>query len=146
AVVPQFDVFHVVEDGAQAFGLVHHLVGWNENELRVLVDEFLDQPWAGDPVDLDVLARDPFHAILHWHCIRTPPRAHQYLGRCETAHCRACWMGACGGNAARNFRTVGCASILSRHRQKAGYFGYMPCLPWSVRRHTCSAARKTGPA
>ena len=34
---------------------------------------------------------------------------------------------ACGGNAARNFRTVGCASILSRHRQKAGYFGYMLC-------------------
>src|SRR5262249_28637395 len=54
-----------------------------------------------------------------------PPSADQYLGRCETAHCRACSMGACGGNAARNFRTVGCASILSRHRQKAGYFGYM---------------------
>src|SRR6516162_2523744 len=56
-----------------------------------------------------------------------PPSADQYLGRCETTHCRACSMGACGGNAARNFRTVGCASILSRHRQKAGYFGYMPC-------------------
>src|SRR6266567_3331396 len=109
--MPQFDVFHVVGDSVEAFNLVHHLVGLDENELRVPVDEFLDEPWAGDPIDLDVLARDPFHAILHL--------------RPNAADCRACSMGACGGNAARNFRTVGCASILSRHRQKAGYFGYM---------------------
>src|SRR5215470_8740202 len=112
--MPQLDVFHVVEDGVQALSLVDRLVG-------------RDEPWAGDPVDLDALARDPFHAILHLPCMRTPPSADQYLGRCETAHCRACSMGACGGNAARNFRTVGCASIRSRHRQKAGYFGYMLC-------------------
>src|SRR6516225_3641023 len=61
-------------------------------ELRVPVDEFLNEPWAGDPVDLDALARDPFHAILHLPCMRTPPSADQYLGRCETAHCRACSM------------------------------------------------------
>src|SRR5262249_20633998 len=123
----QLDVFHVVEDGVQALSLVDHLVGRDENALRVPVDEFLDEPWAGDPVDLDALALDPFHAILHLPCMRTPPSADQYLGRCETAHCRACSMGACGGNAARNFRTVGCASILSRHRQNAESFGYMPC-------------------
>src|SRR3989442_8314840 len=57
--MPQFDVFHVVGDSVEAFNLVHHLVGLDENELRVPVDEFLDEPWAGDPVDLDVLARDP---------------------------------------------------------------------------------------
>src|SRR5262252_9796903 len=86
--MPQLDVFHVVEDGIQALSLVDDLVGRDENKLRVLVDEFLDEPWAGDPVDLDVLARDPFHAILQLPCIRTPPSAGQYLGRCETAHCR----------------------------------------------------------
>src|ERR1700720_1283226 len=62
----QLDVFHVVEDGVQALSLVDDRVGRDENELRVPVDEFLDEPWAGDPVDLDVLARDPFHAILHF--------------------------------------------------------------------------------
>src|SRR5260221_9485758 len=64
--MPQLDVFHVVEDCVQALSLVDHLVGRDENELRVPVDEFLDEPWAGDAVDLDVLARDPFHAILHF--------------------------------------------------------------------------------
>jgi len=64
--MPQLDVFHVVEDGVQALSLVDHLVGRDENELRIPVDEFLDQPRAGDPVDLDVLARDPFHAILQF--------------------------------------------------------------------------------
>src|SRR6266481_9770146 len=125
--MPQLDVFHVVEDCVQALSLVDNLVGRDENELRVPVHEFLDEPWAGDPVDLDVLARDPFHAILHFALHANAVSADQYLGRCETAHCRACSMGACGGNAARSFRTVGCASILSRHRQKAGYFGYMLC-------------------
>jgi hypothetical protein len=55
----------------------------------------------------------------------------QYFGRCEIAHCRACSIGAGGGNAARSFCTVGNASILSRHRQKAEYFGYMPFPPTS---------------
>ena len=53
--MPQLDVFHVVEDCVQALSLVDHLVGRDENELRVPVDKFLDEPWAGDPVDLDVL-------------------------------------------------------------------------------------------
>jgi hypothetical protein len=57
--------------------------------------------------------------------------AGQYFGRCEIAHSRACSMGACGGSAARNFCTVGNASIRSRHRQKAGYFGYI-VLPSGV--------------
>src|SRR5712691_659417 len=64
-----------------------------------------------------------------------PDRGHsglvQYFGRCETAHSRACSIGAWGGNAARRRFTVGNASILSRHRQNAGYFGYMR-LPSSV--------------
>src|SRR5262249_34430490 len=67
----QFDVFHVVGDGVQAFSLVEHFVGRDENELRVPVDEFFDEPRAGDSVDLDVLAGDPFHAILHSRSIRT---------------------------------------------------------------------------
>src|SRR5215813_10159044 len=125
--MPQLDVFHVVEGGVQALSLVDDLVGRDENKLRVPVDEFLDEPWAGDPVDLDVLARDPFHAILHLPCMRTPPSADQYLGRCETAALPPHAPIEHAQQWARNFRTVGCASIRSRHRQKVGYFGYMLC-------------------
>ena len=50
----EFDVLHVVRDGVEAFGLGHDLVARHENELGVLVDEFLDQPRAGDPIDLHV--------------------------------------------------------------------------------------------
>jgi hypothetical protein len=41
-------------------------------------------------------------------------------------------MGSRGGKIARSFRVVGKFSIRSRHRQKAGYFGYM-ALPSSVK-------------
>jgi hypothetical protein len=36
---------------------------------------------------------------------------HQYLGRCEFAHSRACWMGSRGGRIARYLRVVGKFSI-----------------------------------
>jgi hypothetical protein len=49
----------------------------------------------------------------------------QYFGRCDTAHSLACSIGPRGGNAARSFLTAGKASIVSRQRQNAGYFGYM---------------------
>src|SRR5437762_12738195 len=42
--MPQLDVFHVVRNSVQSLGLVHHLVGGNKDELRVVVDEFLDEP------------------------------------------------------------------------------------------------------
>src|SRR5262249_8655924 len=85
---------------------------------------WLGPPWAGDDRPIWVMW---FVGVIEGtkSPLFLPPSADQYLGRCETAHCRACSMGACGGNAARNFRIVGCASILSRHRQKAGYLGYM---------------------
>jgi hypothetical protein len=40
------------------------LVGGNEDELRILVNELLDEPWAGDAIDLHVFAGDPFHGML----------------------------------------------------------------------------------
>ena len=56
----------------------------------------------------------------------------QYFGRCEFAHSRACSIGSRGGRIARNLRVVGRFSIRSRHRQNAGYLGYM-ALPSAVR-------------
>ena len=58
--------------------------------------------------------------------------AGQYLGRWDVAHSLACSIGARGGKTARSFLTLGNASILWRHREKAGYFGYI-ALPSSVR-------------
>src|SRR5882757_724404 len=43
------------------FGGGQHLVGRHVEELRLLLDEALDQPRAGDAVDLGAFARDPFH-------------------------------------------------------------------------------------
>ena len=36
-------------------------LGREKNELRLLVDEVADQPRTGDSIDLNPLARDPFH-------------------------------------------------------------------------------------
>jgi hypothetical protein len=60
----QFDVFDVVGDGIQALGLLHHLLGRDEDELRVLIHELPDRPLTGHAIDLDALARDPFHRCL----------------------------------------------------------------------------------
>src|SRR2546428_8830469 len=125
--MPQFDVFHVVGDSVEALNLVHHLVGLDENNSASLSTNFLMSHGQATRSTLTCSRVIHFMRSSILPCMRTPPSADQYLGRCETAHCRACSMGACGGNAARNFRTVGCASILSRHRQKAGGFGYMLC-------------------
>src|SRR5262245_63730776 len=42
--------------------------------------KFFDEPRAGHSVDLDVLAGDPFHAILHSRCIRTRSPAVSVFG------------------------------------------------------------------
>src|SRR5215210_4227304 len=61
AVMTQFDVRHVVWNSVEPFRLGHHLVARYENELGVLVDKFLDQPRASNPIDLHALSRDPLH-------------------------------------------------------------------------------------
>src|SRR6266516_1820636 len=38
-------------------------IGWQENKFRVSVDEFLDEPWAGNAVHFNFLAGDPFHKL-----------------------------------------------------------------------------------
>src|ERR1700755_2666253 len=40
-----------------------HLVGRHVEELRLLVDETLDQPRAGDAIDLGTFAGDPLHFL-----------------------------------------------------------------------------------
>src|ERR1700745_3543368 len=61
----EFDVFDVVGNGVESLGFVHHLVWRHKDKLRILVDEVLDQPRAGDPIDFDALTRNPFHWFLH---------------------------------------------------------------------------------
>jgi hypothetical protein len=43
------------------FGLFEQILLLNEEKLGRRIDEPLDQPWAGGPVDSDVFACDPFH-------------------------------------------------------------------------------------
>jgi hypothetical protein len=61
AFVTQLDSGNVIRRRAFAFSDGKHLLAGNEEELRIRVHEPADEPWAGDPVHFDVLARDPFH-------------------------------------------------------------------------------------
>jgi hypothetical protein len=65
----ELDVPDVIRSGVEPFGFRHHLVSGDENELRLLIDEFSDQPRASDPVDLDVFAGNPFHLLLLLNCL-----------------------------------------------------------------------------
>src|SRR5436309_1725320 len=64
AVMAQLYVLDVVGDCIETFRLVHYLVGRDEDELGVVVDEFLDKPRAGYAIDFYVFASDPFHSVL----------------------------------------------------------------------------------
>src|SRR5215471_7399220 len=143
--MPQLDVFHVVEDGIQALSLVDDLVGRDENKLRVLVDEFLNEPWAGDPVDLDALARDPFHAILPLPCMRTPPSAISIWADAKpsiAAHAR--WESA-AATRRETFARSDVPPSSPAIGRRPGISDTCSVLPSSVRRHTCSAARRSRP-
>ena len=36
---------------------------WQEDKLRVSIDEFFDEPWAGNSIHFNFLAGDPFHVL-----------------------------------------------------------------------------------
>src|SRR5438477_5670706 len=61
AVVRQFDASYVIWNGARFARDALHIVRRNEQKLRVLVDETLDEPGARDPVDLRSFSSNPFH-------------------------------------------------------------------------------------
>ena len=58
----QLNAGHIVGYGPKPLRLGHHLFARDEKKIRLRVDELADEPGAGDPVDLDPLAGDPFHA------------------------------------------------------------------------------------
>ncbi len=60
----QLDASEIKRDGAEPLRFAHHLVGRDEEELCLGVDELRDQPGAGDSVHLDMGAGDPFHGRL----------------------------------------------------------------------------------
>src|SRR5262249_4780641 len=71
----KLDVLYVVRDRFKAFCFIHHLFSWHEDEFSIFVDKVLDQPWAGNAVDFDIFARDPFHAtslfaLVQWFDLR----------------------------------------------------------------------------
>src|ERR1044071_7263044 len=41
-------------------------VPWQEDKFRVVIDEFFDEPWAGDSVHFNFLASDPFHVLAFY--------------------------------------------------------------------------------
>src|SRR6266516_1311547 len=57
-----FSIGGVVGVRALALGNLEHLVGGDVEELRLGIDEVLDQPGAGDAVGLRSFACDPLHA------------------------------------------------------------------------------------
>jgi hypothetical protein len=65
----KLDVFDIVGNGVEALGLRHHLLPRHKHELGILIDELLDKPRAGDAIDFDPLAGDPFHAESPLQCV-----------------------------------------------------------------------------
>src|SRR5215203_2539739 len=57
-----FGTLRVIRVPALALDCRQHVVTWDEQELSVGVDEPLNQPWAGDPINVGVLSRDPLHS------------------------------------------------------------------------------------
>ena len=57
----QFRIRHIEGYRANALGLGLHLFSWNEQELRVLVHKFFDEPGTGNAVNFNICSRDPFH-------------------------------------------------------------------------------------
>ncbi len=54
--VPQLDSLEVIRSDVLALGDGHNLLGGHVEELRIGIDEFLDQPRASNPVDVGILA------------------------------------------------------------------------------------------
>src|SRR5436309_4981537 len=61
AVMPKLAIGHVEYDSV--LDLCPVSVMREEDKLRVSVDEFFDQPWAGNSVHFNFLASDPFHKL-----------------------------------------------------------------------------------
>jgi hypothetical protein len=60
-VVPKFGVRNI-EHGSVSNGRPVRVV-WQKNEFGIGIDEFRDQPWTRNPIDLCLFTCDPFHAI-----------------------------------------------------------------------------------
>ena len=57
----EFAVRHV--EHSSVVDLCPISIAWQEDKLRVSVDEFSDQPWAGNSIHFNFLASDPFHKL-----------------------------------------------------------------------------------
>src|SRR5213595_3090904 len=56
--MPELAIRHVEYDSIADPGPVG--VVWQEHKLGVCVNEFFDEPWAGNSIDFNFLAGDPF--------------------------------------------------------------------------------------
>src|SRR6266480_7496181 len=95
AVVPKLEIWHIEHDSVTDLCPIR--IVREKDELRVLVDEFLDQPWASHAVHFNSLASDPFHelnvvrgslVLVCSHCrrsLRGPPNLYS---SCGPAHWR----------------------------------------------------------
>src|SRR5882724_13132510 len=61
AMMAQLTIGHVEHDSVTDLTPVS--IAWKEDKLRVSIDEFLDEPWAGNSIDFNFLASDPFHTV-----------------------------------------------------------------------------------
>src|SRR5262245_39038319 len=77
--VSELHALDVVGRGTFALAAIHHLVGRHAQEFGLWVDEFSDQPRAGDPIYFHLLARHPLHGALSSRssALQSLPRALQ---------------------------------------------------------------------
>ena len=63
ALVPELNVFHVERRCAQANSLAHNLIPGDIIELRLGINELLNEPGTGDPIDPGLFSSDPAHTL-----------------------------------------------------------------------------------
>src|SRR6266851_710637 len=68
AVVAKLDSLHIKGSGSQSLCIAQDALRWNEEEFRLRIYEFLDQPWAGHPIHVHSFACNPFHDFHSLGC------------------------------------------------------------------------------
>jgi len=64
AVMAELAIGHIEHDSVTNRTPVS--IVWQEDKLCIWIDEFFDEPWAGDAIHFNFLAGDPFHELDSW--------------------------------------------------------------------------------
>src|SRR5260370_34626546 len=68
ALVAKLNSLHIKGSSSQSLCIAQDTLRRNKEEFRLRIYEFLDQPWAGQPIHVHAFARTPFHDFYSLGC------------------------------------------------------------------------------